>query len=123
VSNDGPVDEFAQVRGLRFVESRIPALDALTVFVRDGERPHARVQAVLDAMPSRWYPEAGGHRVLVYYEGGDYDRTQFSLKSKAWDHEHCGVCNGRIPSMTLCWVTESGPYFLLCTDCETRMNS
>jgi hypothetical protein len=72
--------------------------------------------------PSRWYPISGGHKVLALYEGGEYDQTQFAIEEKAWDHEHCEVCNVQIPSMTLCWVTESGPWIPLCSECKERMD-
>jgi hypothetical protein len=123
MSDGSTNDSFANLRGQTFTESRIPALDALSTFVPDGEEPSGILKAPLDQMPSRWYPVTGGHKVLILYEGGEYDRTQFTIEEKAWDHEHCNVCKARIPSMTLCWVTQSGPWVLLCSECKKRMDS
>jgi hypothetical protein len=40
------------------------------------------------------------------------------LVKGGWDHEHCGRCQRSIKPMTLCWVTESGPYVVLCSECH-----
>ena len=101
--------------------SRIPALDALSAFVPDSTKPDPVITETENRVGrSRWYPVAGGHRVLVPYEGIEYDPTRFTLDSRAWDHEHCEACEENIPSMTLCYVTESGPYILLCAGCYKR---
>ncbi len=63
----------------------------------------------------------GGHRVLILYEGGDYDTNRFSLLRGGWDHEHCTRCSCRIEPMTLCWVTEDGPYIVLCEECHVTV--
>ncbi len=116
-------DPFADLRGLSFMETRIPALDALSTFVPEGQEPSQPVKETLSRIGfSRWFPEAGGHRVLLPYEGGAYDTTHFRIEEKAWDHEHCKVCGEHIPAMTLCWVTEEGPFILLCTECKRKMD-
>ncbi len=69
---------------------------------------------------SRWYPEPGGHRVLVLYEGGSFDEMVFEVASQAWDHEHCDACGEIIPPMTLCYVTRQGHYLSLCEKCYQR---
>ena len=111
MSDDMPSDE--QLRGLGFMPSRIPALDALEVFVPDGGTADPEVREV----PSRWYPVEGGHRVLLLYEGGPYSTDRFTLVKGGWDHEHCSRCRAHIPPMTLCWVTERGEYVLLDKKC------
>jgi hypothetical protein len=106
------------------MESRIPALDALTTFVPDDQPPTGTVKDTLDRIGfSRWYPEEGGHRVLLPYEGGEYDASHFRIEEKAWNHEHCKVCGETIPSMTLCWVTREGPFIVMCTDCKAEMDT
>ena len=111
--------DLEELRGLSWMESRIPKLDALEVFVPKG----AENDPVLDEVRSRtgmsrWFPQGGGHRVAILYEGGGYDADRFSLIEGGWDHEHCSRCQATIEPMTLCWVTESGPYILLCSDCH-----
>jgi hypothetical protein len=116
-------EELAQLPTLPWMQSRIPTLDALTTFAPDdGSGPDPVIADTLDRMggSSRWYPVAGGHRVLIRYNGGSYDPRRFKLEPRAWDHEHCDACNKHISAMTLCWVTRSGFYFLLCTDCHLR---
>jgi len=70
--------------------------------------------------PSRWYPQPGGHRVLVLYEGGAFDTATFQLESEAWDHEDCDACGEQIAPMTLCYVTSRGYYVALCEKCYER---
>ncbi len=115
-------DPFEDLRDLEFMESRIPALDALSVFVPEGEEPSESVKEALDRIGfSRWYPVPGGYRLLLLYESGDYDAAVFAVEEGGWDHETCKVCRARIPSMTLCWITKDDPYIVLCTDCKVRM--
>jgi hypothetical protein len=104
------------------MESRIPARDALAAFVAEGSSPDAELERMRERTgSSRWYPVAGGHRVVTPYDGGPYDSARFSLEPRAWDHEHCDACRGRIAAMTLCHVTEPGqPYILLCAACFAR---
>jgi hypothetical protein len=111
-------EDLEQLRQMKFMPSRIPALDALEVFV-PNDSPHDDELAELQSRTgqSRWYPVEGGHRVLILYEGGSYNTQRFKLLSGAWDHEHCSHCGVSIPPMTLCWVTEEGPYVLLDEGC------
>ena len=71
---------------------------------------------------SRWFPVAGGHQVLVLHEGGTYDSKIFTLKPAGWDHDHCTNCNERIPAMSLCWVTRTGRYVVLCVNCKAKLD-
>ena len=105
---------------LKFIPSSIPPLDALETFVPNGkENDPILVEAAKRTGMSRWIPTDGGHRVLILYEGGEYDHNRFTIVKSAWDHEHCKQCNCRIPSMTHCWVTEKGPWIILCDSCYT----
>jgi hypothetical protein len=116
-------DRFAAYRTMEFAQSRIPALDALSTFVPDGQDDDPQVRKACSAKGfSRWYMTEGGHEVLVPYEGGEFDAERFQIKKGAWDHEHCKVCSADIPSMTLCWVTTGGPYVILCNECHEKMN-
>jgi hypothetical protein len=112
-------DELEELRRYTYVESRIPPLDALETFVPLGAEHDPAVEEVRRRTGfSRWFPVEGGHRVLILYEGGGYDTSRFSLVEGGWDHEHCRRCQQDIAPMTLCWVTEAGPFILLCTDCH-----
>jgi hypothetical protein len=105
------------------MESRIPPLDALSTFVPDNQTPRGSVKETLDRIGfSRWYPEPGGHRVLLPYDGGEYDSLHFRLEPKVWDHEHCKICGETIPAMALCWVTQEGPFIVLCRNCKDEMD-
>jgi hypothetical protein len=117
------VDAFADFRGLEFVQSRVPPLDALSIFVPEGGTLPPDIDRVLREHPGRWYPVEGGHRVLVLYEGWPYDHDAFKVERGAWDHDHCSACRRNIPSMTLCWVTPTGKYMALCTACKTGMDA
>jgi hypothetical protein len=122
VTHEAPLSD-SQLRSLEFMESRIPSLPALEAFVAEGSGPTAAVQAALDhTISSRWSSVEGGHRVLILYEGNwPFDRSQLVLRGGAWDHEHCTRCTRLIPSLTLCWVTSSGPFVLLCTGCHAAI--
>ena len=112
-------DDLAHLRGFTYHQSRIPALDALATFVPTGEESDPVLREVIARTGfSRWSPVTGGHRVLILHERGSYDPNRFTLEKGAWDHEHCWSCRTRIPPMTLCWVTKSGPYILLCEECH-----
>jgi hypothetical protein len=106
---------------LSFMSSRIPALDALAAFVPLGEEKAPWIAQRVQTWPSRWTPLEGGHRVLILYEGGPYDAARFVVEAGAWDHEHCSRCQATIQQMTLCWVTEGGPFVLLCGDCHSEL--
>jgi hypothetical protein len=115
---------WTELRGLPFMPTRIPAVDALVAFVPEGQPIRAAVQATLDRIGSgRWFKVAGGHELLMPYEGGQYDRAELKIRPKAWDHEVCSGCQGRVPAMTPCWVTEHGPFKLLCTACKAQMDA
>ena len=117
-------DRFAEFRGLSFVPSRIPVTDALVAFIPHGQPIRPAVQEALDrAGSSRWYPAAGGHELHIPYEGGPYDRAHFKVRPKAWDHETCSSCAKRLPPTTSCWVTEDGPFTLLCGACKAQMDA
>jgi hypothetical protein len=119
----GTMTEFGISELARFawMQSRIPALDALVRFVPDGARD-AAVDALARSRRSRWYPVAGGTRVVVSMEGNpNYDATKWRIEKGAWGHEHCDLCRANIPAMTLCWVTKYDPYVLLCEACHTRV--
>jgi hypothetical protein len=112
-------DELAPLRQHRFAPSRIPKLDALATFVAAGHESDPVVVAATKRVGfSRWFTIDGGHRVLIPFEGGEYDCTRFSIESEVWDHETCKLCRMHIPSMALCWVTERGPYIILCEECH-----
>lgn len=115
------VDDDSMLKKLTYRPSRIPALDALAAFVADGEED-AVVQATVErAGFSRWYPETGGTRVLILYEGGPYDAERFTVEKGAWDHEHCKRCGGNIAPMTLCWVSAGDAYVILCESCHQHV--
>ena len=112
-------DELAKLRRLEFVPSRIPALDALEAFVANGEEADPAVASARALTGfSRWYPTDGGHNVQFLYEGGAYDESRFRLVEGAWNHENCKRCATRIESMTLCYVTRTGPFVVLCEECH-----
>src|SRR5205809_738358 len=109
-----------QLASLEWMQSRIPALDALVGFVPDGPRD-AEVDAFSKSHRSRWYPLPGGFRVVIPMESNSvYDTTKWKIETGAWNHEHCNLCAETIPAMTLCWVTEYGPYVLLCDACHAK---
>lgn len=113
----------ARFRGLPFIPSHVHVLDALVLFVPYGQPISATVQQVLDRTgPGRWFEVEGGHEFLVSYEGGPYDKS-FKLRPKAWDFEVCSSCGRRLPVTTPCWITEHGPYNVLCTACKARLDA
>ncbi|MEO5822695.1 MAG: hypothetical protein ABIT71_19480 [Vicinamibacteraceae bacterium] len=114
--------ELSQLPGHRWMESRIPARAALTMFVAAGSEKDplvAEMQSRLGA--SRWFSVQGGHRLLLLFDDGPYDASRCTIEAGAWDHEHCDACAERIPAMALCHVTVPGePYVLLCAKCYAR---
>lgn len=113
--------EIDELSGLEWMQSRIPALDALVGFVPDGPR-EAAVDKLATSHRSRWYPLQGGMRVVVSMERKpEYDATKWRVEKGAWDHEHCDLCGEGIPAMTLCWVTKYDPYVLLCDKCHGKV--
>jgi hypothetical protein len=113
-------DELTQLPLLAWMPSRIPKRKALVTFVPDGPECPEPIKAAIEGHTSRWYPQPGGHRVLIPYEGGHYDSTAFHIDPEAWDHEDCDVCGVRIPPMALCYVTETGSYISLCEPCYQK---
>jgi hypothetical protein len=112
-------DELDELRRFTYMQTRIPRLDALEVFVPTGAEDDETVNEARKRTGfSRWFPVEGGHRVLILYEGGDYDPNRFSLVKEGWDHEHCRRCQVTIEPMTPCWVTEEGPFIPLCDACH-----
>ena len=115
-------DELSNLPAYRWMPSRIPLRDALTTFVADAPEP----EPIIAEMSSRcretvWFQVEGGHRVLFLYDGGVFDQSRFILEPKVWDYDECAICGERIPSMTLCHVTQpKQPYFLLCEQCYDR---
>ena len=112
-------DELLKLRRLQYHPSRIPALDALEIFVPDGAPHDAELEEVQARTgSSRWYPVEGGHRVLVLFQGGSFNEHRFTLRKGVWDHEHCKRCGDRILPMTLCWVSTDSSYTILCAKCH-----
>ena len=112
-----------ECKGSRFIKSRIPEHDALVAFVPRGQEEDTVIKAATELKGcSRLFPVEGGYRVLIPYEGQEYDHSRFTLEKKAWDHEHCKACTADIEPMTLCWVTAPGnPYVLLCNSCHDEL--
>ncbi|HEY3854856.1 MAG TPA: hypothetical protein VGO67_10725 [Verrucomicrobiae bacterium] len=110
-------EEIAKIPKSEWMPSRIPTRNALITFVPDGPTCPPAVEAAMRGHPSRWYPEPGGHRVLILYEGGSFDAETFQMVAGAWDHEDCDLCSAHIPPMTLCHVTRRGLYVALCENC------
>ena len=108
----------ARLPTLAWMKSRIPAIDALETIVRDDDPKKRDLWHVIEAFHrSRWSPISIGHRVLVPYEGQEYDPKVFEIAIGAWDHEHCDLCDLHIPAMTLLWVTREDPYVQLRERC------
>jgi len=115
--------QLAQFRRYEYQPSRIPALDAISTFVPTGQEKEPVIKAALARKGySRWFPVAGGHRLLILHEGEPFDTARLTLEKRAWDHEHCNSCRTRIPSMTLCWVSVSGPDTILCEECHSQVS-
>ena len=119
-------EELAGLRGVEWMASRIPIMDALCTshsgLKPDGTDPAPKLTAELRRWPeARWYPlDGGGFRVLVPDIGLPYDAKTFSVESGGWNHSTCDNCRAHIPAMTLCWVTRNDPYVELCADCYAR---
>lgn len=117
-------EELSRLPTYRWMPSRIPLRPALVTFVPDGPEPEPIVTEMSNrCVESVWYPVEGGHRVLFLYDGEafEFDGSRFTLEPQAWDHEHCYVCNERIPAMTTCYLTQPGqPYVSLCAGCYER---
>ena len=117
-SDDFRRQELADLRQLQYHESRIPALDALEVFVPDSEKPDPAVDEMTSRTGfARWKPVEGGHQVLILYEGGGFDSKRFIFRAAAWGHECCKRCVCTIAAMELCWVSTDG-FTILCESCH-----
>jgi hypothetical protein len=114
------IDELSQIPKREWMHSRIPKRAALVTFVADGPICPPAVESAMQGHPARWYPQPGGHRVLILYEGGNYDATTFRVEPEAWDHENCDGCDEQIPPMTLCNVTKRGRFIALCEACYRK---
>lgn len=115
--------EIGELAAFEWMQSRIPAQDALVHFAADGPRDPA-VDSFAMSHRSRWYPLQGGTRVVVSMESEpEYDTSKWQVEKGAWDHEHCELCGGNVPAMTLCWVTKYHPYALLCGACHAKVTS
>ena len=100
-----------------------PPSNALSALIQEGQEPPQAVKETIDRVGlARWYPVAGGHRILVPHRGEAFDAAHFRVEEGAWDHEHCAVCEETVPATTRCWVTETGPFIILCLKCKERMN-
>lgn len=111
----------AELARFEWMQSRIPALDALVCFVPEGLRD-ADMDAFSRSRRSRWYQIQGGTRVVVSLDGDpEYDASKWRVEKGAWDHEHCDLCGENIPAMTLCRVTKNDPHVLLCDRCHARV--
>jgi hypothetical protein len=115
-------EEISKLTAYRWMQSRIPLLDALTTFVADAPEPEPVIAEMSNRFSeSVWYPVAGGHRVLFRYDGGPFDSSRFTLEPKVWDYNECSLCGAHIAAMTLCYVTEPQQhYILLCAACYER---
>ncbi len=115
---DYPINELAT---FEWMPSRIPAFDALVTVIPDEPRDGS-VDSFAMSHRSRFFPTQGGTRVLVSFEvPTEYDGKRWHIEKDAWDHEHCELCRQHVPSMTLCWVTKSDPYVLLCGACHSKV--
>jgi hypothetical protein len=112
----------ASLQSYDWMESRIPARDALSVFVPSNLPCPKLVEEMAKVTESRWYPRPGGHRVVILFDQypvqKKYDASIFALENGAWDYNECMNCMGFIQSMELCHVTHfNDPYVLLCEKC------
>jgi hypothetical protein len=102
-----------------WMPSRIPTRDALVALApKEYKFPEEHIPPSYE---QRWYPEPDGSlRLLVPYDGGEYNASIFHIERNAWDHTTCDLCMVRIAPMTLCFVTRSGSYVSLCSTCYRR---
>jgi len=112
--------ELNELLGLNWMQSRVPAQNALVGFVPDGQE--SAVDSFTMDCRSRWYPVRGGTRVVVSLETRpQYDSARWHIEKGARDHEHCDVCGQNIPAMTPCWVTKEDPYIQICDGCHSKV--
>jgi hypothetical protein len=80
-------DEITKLGSYEWMESRIPALDALVGFIPDKIPRNPSIQKTLDAVRggSRWYPVEGGHRVVIRdFQELTYDSEFFKIEKGMW---------------------------------------
>jgi hypothetical protein len=117
-------DRWSEFRGLPLVPSQIRVVNALVAFIAKGQPIQPAVQETLDHAGScRWLEVPGGHELIIPHEGGHYDKTKFTLRAKAWDHELCSGCGSRLSATTPCWVTQDGPFKVLCSTCKAALDA
>lgn len=97
----------------------MPIRDALSTLLAPGSNEFKPPRPVYE---TRYFPGPNGTRALIPYDGGSFDEALFMIETGAWDHDTCNNCNAYIKAMTLCFVTQSGPFYVLCQDCyESRV--
>ena len=100
-----------------------PKIDALTVFIPDGQKPSPEIQKVLnEAGPQRWYPKDNGYLVKCPNIFDKFDENLFKLEKDAWDHEHCDKCGNTINSGEKCWASEeNNTFYIFCDACYKKL--
>lgn len=100
----------------------MPVVDALVMFVPDGQQPNAELQDQLDQRGhSRWYPKDGGHDVKMPFQGSVPPSPSFTIEPGGWNHDHCDVCETTIDAGQLCWMTQEEQPALICDACYERL--
>jgi hypothetical protein len=111
-------EQFEQLLNYDWMESRIPARNALFAFVtKGGGCPPAVEEMMNRSGQSRWFPEDDGYRVMILFGGGEFDPAIFKLEKGGWNFEECDSCDAAVKAMELCHVTKKDPYILLCEGC------
>jgi hypothetical protein len=70
-------------------------------------------QIIFQSRPALFNKKEG---VCQAYSGGEYDKTQFDLGDRMWDHEHCDICGFSIGENYTCWVNNNYVN-ILCDEC------
>jgi len=106
-----------------FRQIRCPKMDALTIFIPEGQEPPPEVEKMLDEVGlQRWFPEEKGNLVKCPNVLESYDEKLFTLEKDGWDHEHCDKCGGTIEPEELCWKADKGnSVFLFCNRCYQKL--
>jgi len=77
-------EELSELPKYPWMESRIPAIGALAAFVPGASKPESVItDSERRIGPSRWFPVEDGHRLLIPYEGGEYESARFSIEPRA----------------------------------------
>jgi hypothetical protein len=104
-----------------FRQVRFTAMDAVVVFVPQGEEPPAVVKEAIDEVDAaRWYPVSGGFNVKFPLPDG-IDRTIFSIEAGGWNHIHCELCNRDIRDSTSYWRSETAKVACICEPCYAEL--